>query len=318
MNKNVRKGSLLLLLGAVIWGCAFVAQNVGMNHLGPLTFNGVRSFIGVLTLLPFVLIRASRERREHPERTPQQWRDARKKRITASVVSGIALFAATTLQQMGLVYTSPGKAGFITAMYIVTVPVAYVFMGKRADMRIWASVAISVVGLYLLCVTEQLNIGRGDAYTIISALFWTLQILAVDRYAPQVDCVALVMGGFTVVGLLSIVPALLTEQVTMQALLACAVPLLYTGVLSSGLAYTLQAIGQKYTPPTIAAILMSMESVFAVLAGFVLLNSRLSMRELSGCALMFAAVILAQLPGSGVKGKKELRCAERKLNRNIA
>ncbi len=292
MEKKALRGSLLLLIGAAIWGCAFVAQNVGMDYVEPFTFNGLRSFIGVLTLLPFVIVSDSKERLG---KTEQQIRTKKRHDLKVILIAGAAVFIPTTLQQIGLVTTSPGKSGFITAMYIVIVPILSMIIGKRPPKYIFISVILSVVGLYLLCVTERLTIGSGDILTLISVLFWAIQIMLVDRFAPDINPMKLVCGEFLVCGLLSVICIALFEQPSLSGIMKCWLPLLYTGVLSTGIAYTLQAAGQRDTPPTIAALIMSMESVFAVLFGFIILGDRLTVRELIGCLLMLTAVVLAQL-----------------------
>ena len=298
MNKKALRGSLLLALGAIIWGCAFVAQNVGMDYVGPFTFNGARSFIGTLTLLPIVLVRRSNRRKTM---SAAEWTINCREQLKAGLLAGLAIFVPTSLQQIGLQYTSAGKSGFITAMYIVVVPIMAIFLGKRARLNVWISVAVAVVGMYLLCVTETLSISNGDIVTLISVVFWGVQILVIDRFAPKVDCIEMVCCQFLVCGLLSLAPMLILERPSLPALGQCIIPLLYTGVMSSGIAYSLQSLGQRDTHPTVAALIMSLESVFAALAGFVILGDSFSQRELIGCGLMFAAVLIAQLPPAGRK-----------------
>ncbi|MBE6754456.1 MAG: DMT family transporter [Ruminococcaceae bacterium] len=303
-RKNLR-GSLILLLCALIWGCAFVAQDVGMNYVEPYTFTAARSFIGAAALLLFSTVKdaAARKRGVQP---PDK--AAKKLQLKAGLCAGIALFVPAAMQQIGLVYTSPGKSGFITAMYIVVVPILGMFFGKKAGLNVWISVAIAIAGLYLLCMKGQLTIERGDAITLVSVVFWAVQIMTVDYFAPRVDCVKMTCMSFAVCGTLAAVMALLTETPTWPALVQCAIPLLYAGIMSSGVAFTLQAIGQRMTAPTVAAVMMSMESVFAALAGFVLFNERFNNRELMGCLLMLAAVILAQIDfGFGKKAKNEVQ-----------
>lgn len=298
MNRKSLKGTIFLLIGSMIWGSAFVAQNVGMDYVGPYTFNGLRFLVGTLTLLPVIIISDLIKKKlpNAPQKTAEELRSERKTTIKAGIIAGFALFIPSTLQQIGLIETSPGKSGFITAMYIVTVPLLALFLGKKAGANVWISVCIAIAGLYLLCVTEQFSINASDTITLISVIFWAVQILVIDRYAAEVDCLKLACLEFLVSGLLSLIPMFLLEQPEWEGIKACAVPLLYTGIMSCGVAYTLQPLGQKYTPPSVAAILMSMESVFAALAGFLILHEKLSPRELAGCALMFCAVLLSQFP----------------------
>ena len=288
------RGSLILALGAAIWGCAFVAQNVGMDYIGPLTFGGARSFIGTLTLLPFVLLGEKKERRELGLDKAQI-----KKRVRgdwlAFLILGLAVTVPTTLQQIGLTTTSPGKSGFITAMYIVAVPVLSILLGKRPGWNVLISVLLGVAGLYFLCVTGELSIERGDMITLISVLFWGVQILLTDRYSKKMNCLKMTCGAFFICGVLSTIMMFMFEKPTLEGLRGCLIPLLYTGVMSTGIAYTLQALGQKTTPPTVASLVMSLESVFAALAGYVILHDALSPRELLGAGLMLCAVVLAQI-----------------------
>jgi len=304
-------GSLMLLVGSMIWGSAFVAQSSGMDYIGPYTFNGIRFLIGALALLPVVVIRRIYHSRKSPaseqsaQLTPKEKRSRLLFTIIAGLVAGVAVFIPTTLQQIGLVETSPGKSGFITAMYIVTVPLLSLFLGKKIKLNVWASIAIAVAGLYFLCVTEQLSITRSDTITLISVFFWAVQILVIDYYAPKVDCFLLSCMEFFVAGLLSLVPMFILEEPDINAIMQCAPSLLYVGIMSCGVAYTLQPLGQKRTPPTLASILMSLESVFAVLTGYIVLGDALSPRELLGCVLMFSAVILAQIPFGSKKEEKD-------------
>ena len=293
MNKKALRGSLCLLLGAFIWGCAFVAQRMGMDHVGPFTFNAARGFIGGLTLLPFIAMRDSRAKRRGEQ--PPTAKERRLQTI-AGICAGFALFVPATLQQVGLQTTSAGKAGFITAMYIVVVPILSMVFGKRAGLNVWISVALAVAGLYFLCMTERLTIVVGDAVTLVSVVFWAVQIMAVDYFAPRVDCIKMSCVSFFISGLLSMIAMFIFEQPSLGALWDCIIPLLYTGVLSSGVGFTLQAVGQKDVSPTVAAVIMSLESVFAALAGFVIQLDRFTARELLGFALMLTAVILAQIP----------------------
>ncbi len=295
-KNNSLRGILMLLIGSAIWGSAFVAQNKGMDYIGPFTFNALRFFIGALVLLPVVLIMDSIERKKaEAQKSPEELRSERKFLLQAALVSGAALFVPSTLQQIGLISTSPGKSGFITAMYIVAVPLLSLFLGKKAGLNVWLGVVLAVIGLYLLCVTEQLTIAPSDTITLISVLFWGIQIMVIDHYAKKINCIKLAFLEFVVSGILCIIPAFIFEAPNIRSIMDCAIPLLYVGVFSCGIAYTLQPAGQKYTTATVASLIMSLESVFSVITGYLILHDTLTPRELYGCALMFAAVILAQL-----------------------
>jgi len=285
------KNALILALTAFIWGTAFVAQSVGMDHLGPFSFNGIRNIIGGCSLLPCIWILGKLESKSGLEKEGTK-RDL----IIGGIACGICLFAASSLQQIGLQYTSTGKAGFITAFYIVLVPVLGIFLHKKTGWKVWLAVLISVIGLYFLCITEKLTIGQGDILIFICALIFALHIMVIDYFSPKVDGVKMSCIQFFVCGVLSLVPMFLFETPTIQGIIISMGPLLYAGVLSSGVAYTLQIIGQKNVNPAIASLILSLESCFAVLAGWLILGQRLSARESVGCVLMFTAIILAQLP----------------------
>lgn len=292
------KNASMLILTAFIWGTAFVAQSVGMDFLEPFTFNGVRSLIGGIVLLPCIfLIRRINARAGEPEREEGTRRDL----IIGGILCGLLLFAASSLQQIGIVYTTAGKAGFITAFYIVIVPVLGVFLHKRIGWKVWTAVVMALAGLYFLCMTEKLTVGKGDLYIFLCALIFSVHILVIDHFSPRVDGVKMSCIQFFTCGIVSLIPMFVWETPRVDNLLAGWVPLLYAGVLSCGVAYTLQVVGQKNVNPAIASLLLSLESCFSVLAGWLILGERLSMREFAGCILMFAAIILAQLP----EGKKE-------------
>ena len=287
--KQQYKGNLLLLLTAIIWGSALVAQSVSMDLVGPFTFQCMRSILGTLALLPVAAV--FRDKQNPRLRTPAGRRDQR----VCGLICGVSFFVAGSFQQIGLCYTSPGKAGFITALYIVLVPLAGIFFGKRAGWHVWAGVLLALAGLYLLCVTEGFSIQLGDLLVFFSSFAFAVQILAIDHYSGRVDGIKLSCTQFAINALLSGMGMLVFETPSLSAILACWLPICYTGILSGGLAYTLQIIGQRYTGPIIASLLLSLESVFSVLFGWLLLNQALSGRELLGCALMFAAILLAQV-----------------------
>ncbi len=294
MKKSSLRGSLLLLLGSIIWGLAFTAQRVGMDVMPPVSFNGLRNALAglCLTLVAAVLSRCGGIGKNAP--TP----DLRKKQRLGGLLCGTLLFLASTLQQMGLVYASAGKAGFITALYVVLVPVAaWILFRKNPGRWIALSVLLAVGGLFLLCVPlgEDFAMNRGDLMLIGCAVCFTGQILCVDYFAPRTDPVRLSRDQFLVCGALGLAVSFLTETVTLSGIRAALIPLLYAGVLSGAVGYTLQIIGQRDVNPTVASLIMCLESVFAVLGGALLLGERLSSREALGCVIMFAAVVLAQL-----------------------
>lgn len=292
MNKFVLRQSALLLLAAAIWGVAFVAQSVGMEYVGPYTFLTSRSVIGALVLMPYILLREKNAKKTQPEHIGD-----RKLLVKGSVCCGCLLFVASILQQIGIMYTTVGKSGFITAMYIVIVPILSIFLKKKAGIKVWIGVVLAVVGMYFLCMTPgNIILQKGDVLIFLCAIIFSFQILTVDYFAPQVDGVKLACAQFAICGLLSGIGMFFFERPTMEAVLAAWLPILYAGVLSTGVAYTLQIVGQRGMNPTVASLLMSMESVISVIAGWAILNQALSGRELMGCVLMFAAIILVQLP----------------------
>ena len=309
MDRQRAKNSGLLVLTALIWGVAFVAQSVGMDYVGPFTFNAVRSLIGGLALLPCILWqdRRRKNKRQAEEAAAGQAKGGgaavkedtgirRKNLWRGGILCGLALCAASSLQQYGILFTTVGKAGFITAMYIVLVPVFGLFLGRKVRSLIVLCVVMAAAGLYFLCMTEHLSLGFGDLLVLICAAVFTLHILVIDHFSPLVDGVRMSAIQFLTAGIACGVPMLIWETPNLSDIAAAWMPILYAGVMSCGVAYTLQILGQKNAEPTVASLLLSLESVFSVLAGWVLLGQRLSGRELFGCALMFAAIILAQLP----------------------
>lgn len=285
-----RKNACMLFLTAFIWGTAFVAQSVGMDYLGPFGFNGIRSLIGGVALLPCIYILGKINKRTAGEE------GSTKTLIAGGLCCGLALFAASSMQQIGIQYTTAGKAGFVTAFYIVLVPVVGMFLGKKTGWKVWLAVAMALAGLYFLCITESFSVGRGDIYVFIGSLLFAVHILIIDYFAPRTDGVKMSCIQFFVAGILSMFSMAAFETTTVEGALRSWGPLLYAGVLSCGVAYTLQIIGQKNMNPTVASLILSLESCISVLAGWVILGERLSVREGLGCVLMFAAIILAQLP----------------------
>lgn len=291
MSRNW-KGNLMLLLTAFIWGSAFVAQSTGMNYIGPFTFLAIRSFLGVIALLPVIAFRASKQ-----EKTVRQQNSRVKITWIGGFFCGIVLGVASAFQQVGLGMTSAGKAGFITALYIVIVPIVSIFIGKKIHLSTWFYLLIALVGFYLLSVKEGFSIGKGDLLVLCCAFCYSIHILTIDYFLNKgADPVKMSCMQFLISGILGLILTLLFETPSPASIWAAKIPLLYAGVLSSGVAYTLQIVGQKYTEPTIATLLMSLESVFAALTGWIVLHEVLSGKELLGCLLVFLAVILAQIP----------------------
>lgn len=294
MMKQKTRNSLLLVLTALIWGSAFTAQSVGMDYIGPFTFNSVRSFLGGVALAPVILFMRRKDAGVRKE--DKEIRKSRKTLVLGGVCCGAALAAASSLQQIGLQYTGAGKAGFITTLYILIVPLLGCVMGKRAGLKVWLGVAAAVAGMYLLCITDGFSISQGDLYVILCALLFSVHILLIDYFAPKTDGVCLSCIQFFVCGVLCAVPALFFEHPQSESVFAAWLPLGYAGILSCGAGYTLQVIAQKNTDPTVASLLLSLESVFSVIVGGLVLGERLSPREAAGCVLVFAAVLLAQIP----------------------
>lgn len=294
MRQTKLKNSLLLLLTAVIWGVAFVAQSVGMDYVGPFTFTAARNIIGGLALIPCIFFFDQKNGKTEEGFLPKN-REERKNLLMGGILCGIFLCAASNMQQIGISYTTVGKAGFITACYIVLVPVLSIFLGKKTRWTIWIAVFMAVVGLYLLCMNESLKLGQGDLYVLICAFLFSFHILVIDHFAPKTDGVRLSCIQFFVCGLISAFFMMILEQPSWKAILQAWMPILYAGILSSGVGYTLQIIGQKDMNPTVASLIMSLESCVSVLAGWVLLHQTLSARELLGCMIMFGAILLAQI-----------------------
>lgn len=297
------KGQVALLLAAIIWGSAFIFQKMGMDHIGPFTFGIFRFILGSLALLPVIWIVGALNRRKPAELRKEitPWSD--KTLLIGSLLCGFANFVAGSLQQIGIVYTTAGKAGFITSMDIVIVPIFMLFLRQKISRCTWIGIAIALVGIWLLCITEGFSIAKGDAYVMGCAVAYSFQILLIDHYSERVDVLKLSFMQFMLAGLMSIPAALLTETINMQDIIACAGSILYVAILEVSVAFTLQVVGQKYTSPAIAAIIMSLESVFAALCGALFLQETMTSRELAGCIIMFAAFIISQIPDRGEPDK---------------
>jgi len=295
MNFAKMKGNLLLLLTAIIWGSSFVSQSVGMDSVEPFAFNGIRTLLGAVVLLPVVLAGDKLNPPQYPNEEAKK--ESRKNLWKGGITCGIFLCIASNFQQFGILDTTAGKSGFITALYVVLVPIlSFLFFRQKIAPKLWIGVGLAVVGLYLLCMAESFSLGKGDLLTMVCALFFAFHILVIDRYSPLVNGVKLSCLQFFVSGTLSVICMFLFESPALSNILSAAPSILYSGVLSCGVAYTLQIVGQKHTDPTVASIIMCLESVFAVLSGWLILHEVLSAREAIGCILMFTAIILTQLP----------------------
>lgn len=294
-NKNI-KGNVILMITALIWGSAFVAQSVGMEHVGPFTFITARYIIGGIFLIPCMILL----NKINKSNVKKYEKSDRKNLIVGGILCGIALFVASSFQQIGIEYTTVGKSGFITALYIIIVPILGMFFKKKVQGRVWISVVIALIGLYLLCINESFKISNGDLLILMCAFCFSIHILIIDKYSPIVDGVKMSCIQFFVAGILGVIPMYIFENPNIYNLLQAYSPILYAGVMSSGVAYTLQIIGQKYTSPVMATLIMSLESVFAALSGWIILGEVFSIKEFCGCVLVFAAIIFAQLPKKSV------------------
>lgn len=319
MKKTQIRNSFLLLLTATIWGTAFVAQSVGMDYVEPFTFTFARSIIGGLVLIPCIwFLRKLKERENKAVSGATAGAEIKtgaaatagrplisKTEWIGGICCGLALCAASNFQQIGISYTTVGKAGFITALYVVIVPIMGLFFRKRASFLIWICVALSVAGLYLLCMTEgSLTLAYGDFLVLICAILFSVHIMVIDYFSPKGDGVVMSCIQFFVCGILSGIVMLFTENPSFENMMAAKMPILYAGVLSSGVAYTLQIVGQKDMNPTVASLILCLESVVSALAGWLILGEALTTREFLGCVLMFAAIVLAQLPMPKKTGRK--------------
>lgn len=291
--KQQIKSSLILLLTATIWGVAFVAQSVGMEYIGPFTFNAIRCVLGGMVLIPVILVL----KKKKETGAENQEKEDRKTLWMGGIACGVILCIASNLQQFGIMEASVGKSGFFTALYIVMIPVIGIFIGKRPGIKLWFCVAMAVVGMYLLCMKDgSFTIERADIMLLLCALAFSFHILVVDYFSPKVDGVKMSCIQFFVCGVLSAVGMLFTETPDISNIQAAWLPLLYAGLLSCGVGYTLQIVGQKGINPVIASLIMSLESVISALAGWVILGQVLSPKEILGCVLMFVAIIITQIP----------------------
>ena len=296
--KTRRKSELLLLLAAFIWGNGFVAQSSAMDSIGPWSFTWMRSLLAFLVLIPVAHIHAKRTGKTKLNETEKKYL------LLGGVATGVILGCGSILQQIGVMYTTVGKASFLTALYCVEVPLFSIFFGKRVGVRTWVSVVLAVSGLYLLCMQGSLKPAGGDVCVLLCSIVFAFHILAIDYFAPRTDAVRMSCLQFLGCSVTTFVGSLFTEPFSIGAAMDAIVPLLYAGCVSMGFGYTLQIAGQEHADPTLASILLCLESVFGALAGFVLLHQAMSLRQVAGCALMFAATVLSSLPEKSDAGSK--------------
>ena len=294
MRRSELRSDALLLVAAAIWGSGFVAQRLGMQHVGPMTFNAIRFAIGGLCLLPIIRWLSTRQRRRRDELADATLRTY----FIGGIAAGLALTSAVSLQQAGLVYTTAGKGGFITGLYVVFVPIFGAVIGTRTRRETWLGASLAVGGLCLLSLAGPLDVNPGDALVLAGAMLWALHVLVIGHYAPRTAAVKLAAVQFAITALLSAVMAIIIEPVSAQSVASAGPAILYSGVLSVGVAFTLQVVAQQGAPPAHAAVLLSLEAVFAALCGWMILGEVLSWRELIGCSLMLAGMLISQIAGS--------------------
>lgn len=302
MIKNF-KGSIMLLITSIIWGTAFVAQSEGMNYVEPFTYNAMRTLLGGVILIPVMILFRFSDKRNGKEKSSCSLKNT----IIGGICCGIALFIASSFQQAGIAHTTAGKAGFVTALYIVIVPMIGIFLHKKMPLRMWLFIAIALAGFWLLCIKQDIGISSGDLLVFFGAIFFAVHITVIDYFNQKnTDGVLMSCIQFFTAGLLMLICMFIFEKPTIPNIMGAGGTILYAGILSCGVAYTLQILGQKHTNPTLATMLMSLESVFAALSGWLILGEKLSIKEFIGCVLIFAAVILAQLAGTDKLKKIEM------------
>lgn len=302
MIKNF-KGSIMLLITSIIWGTAFVAQSEGMNYVEPFTYNAMRTLLGGVVLIPVMILFRFSDKRNGKEKSSCSLKNT----IIGGICCGIALFIASSFQQAGIAQTTAGKAGFVTALYIVIVPMIGIFLHKKMPLRMWLFIAIALAGFWLLCIKQDIGISSGDLLVFFGAIFFAVHITVIDYFNQKnTDGVLMSCIQFFTAGLLMLICMFIFEKPTIPNIMGAGGTILYAGILSCGVAYTLQILGQKHTTPTLATMLMSLESVFAALSGWLILGEKLSIKEFIGCVLIFAAVILAQLAGTDKLKKIEM------------
>ncbi len=302
MIKNF-KGSIMLLITSIIWGTAFVAQSEGMNYVEPFTYNAMRTLLGGVVLIPVMILFRFSDKRNGKEKSSCSLKNT----VIGGICCGVALFIASSFQQAGIAQTTAGKAGFVTALYIVIVPLIGIFLHKKMPLRMWLFIAIALAGFRLLCIKQDIGISSGDLLVFFGAIFFAVHITVIDYFNQKnTDSVLMSCIQFFTAGLLMLICMFIFEKPTIPNIIGAGGTIIYAGILSCGVAYTLQILGQKHTNPTLATMLMSLESVFAALSGWLILGEKLSIKEFIGCVLIFAAVILAQLAGTDKLKKIEM------------
>ena len=297
------KGSIMLLITSIIWGTAFVAQSEGMNYVEPFTYNAMRTLLGGVVLIPVMILFRFPDKRNGKEKSSCSLKNT----VIGGICCGIALFIASSFQQAGIAQTTAGKAGFVTALYIVIVPMIGIFLHKKMPLRMWLFIAIALAGFWLLCIKQDIGISSGDLLVFFGAIFFAVHITVIDYFNKKnTDGILMSCIQFFTAGLLMLICMFIFEKPTIPNIMGAGGTILYAGILSCGVAYTLQILGQKHTNPTLATMLMSLESVFAALSGWLILGEKLSIKEFIGCVLIFAAVILAQLAGTDKLKKIEM------------
>lgn len=297
MAKKMRiLGPIMLVSAAMIWGLSFVAQKQGMEYVEGFTFNGIRSLLGAIVLIPFIVIRAVK----NPVKlSPVEKKQSRRDNLKGILIVGLMLCIGSNLQQFAFNYIDPGRVGFITALYMLIVPlISFIVYKKKQPVTTWIGVILGVVGLYMICMggSTSSSLGKGDILALLCSFAFALHIIVIDKFAAKIDCVVLSCGQFFVTGVISCILMFIFESPNIQSIMQAAVPILYAGIMSCGCAFTFQVIGQKYTDPTISSMLLCLESVFSVIFSFIILGERMASVEYIGCAVMFVAIIIAQLP----------------------
>ena len=301
MQARHLKSDLLFLLSATIWGFAFVAQRMGMDHVGPFTFNGIRFLLGAMVLVPFIY----RRRDDQPAQNDGSRRIQNKRLLAYGSLAGLAIFSGASLQQVGLVYTTAGKAGFITGLYVVIVPIMGLLWGQRTHAGTWSGALLAAAGMYLLSVNEDFTIAFGDLLELMGAVLWACHIHLIGWLSPKTDSLRLAFVQFMVCAVASLATAVIFETAGVDDIAAAALPIIYGGALSVGVAYTLQVVAQRHAHPAHAAILLSLEAVFAAVGGWLILKEVMSGRGLMGCGLMFSGMLVSQLYGLVAKPDRQ-------------
>ena len=296
MINSKAQGGIMLLIATLIWGTSLVAQSIGMKNLSPFAFNAARFYVGSVVLIPVLLFSNSFKINPSYQNNKGKQFCLNPFLLKSSFICGFILFITATFQQIGIIYTTVGKAGFITSLYIVIVPVLSLFMGKHISMRIWICILSAMIGMYLLCMNGKFNIAYGDLLILLCALTTAIHILLIDHFSMKVNGIKFSCLQFFFCATLSLLTSIVFEETSFNSLIAAMPPILYSGILSCGVAYTLQTLGQKHVTPTIAALILSLESVFSVLSGWLILNQTLSSKELIGCSIMFCAIVFSQVP----------------------